>query len=950
MRHKNRNTRNVLLFSIFTLVNYTTNAQISVYDCAVPLNVENADINPSPIYLYEAPCIEFEEAINFSHPTGANKDFKASKQISVRKNFRVGNNGSNQFRLRIEDSILDVVAFDVNSLSGIPKFDKLEFGIEIPTSIQTAIESFIADEASTGALNPFMEWDIKVEATFTHSTSGTTLIKHGFYFEEYERIVYDETVTHTSPEDGSHLIIGVDGKVTHDGYREWGGRWDEIPTGHAFRIRFAPSELGIWDCSIKLIIEEGAQIINYPPFRFNVVPSDNKGFVEIGDNNRFFKRGDETFIPLGPNLGWPATEPGLDPADCALLGGAGKNEKYRNHTAPLKSFLNFEQRILELGASGANNFRYLMTPWAGDIEFERIGNYASRMHIAWEMDSMISLANSVDLNIDFNMLVHYPLEYGPFGIRSWDWADSTEYVHKELADSILILGSYKYFYNILPSITDGNDLYPYCYSTLPGVDVPEDFLINANAVKYYKQRLRYIIARWGYATNITNWELVSEIDHVGDGKNFRGSPYKGELAEILIWDFPPEFEVSLTGSEVQQNVEDWHQTMSSYIKVQLGDPHIISPSYAGHVGTNDDTYNLPAIDIKSENLYDFDRRPDFSYTITNPEIDTVYYGGGLTRLEAGSLVPKPVIFSEHGTMAGVFKCDDGLEFKRNLWMKTFIGTAMANDWNVWLTPEYWGAFGKVNTFLGAENFDSENWQPGHAIGGWSKMESADGKADMTYLRSSDGHNAMGVISNRTNNFHTQWTGPLSPDDIICDELDASVIWQHKAEIFDSFSTLTASSSKLFVTMPTGVYNVNFYNPEDNLPIGTTVIQTSPNAAVGLELDYPILDFSRPFIAFKIERNLNPKSSGYQEMQNLKENGVTLYPNPTEGITDFLIRDFDPNNPNYKLEIFDLMGKKIGGAEINGSTTSLKLSDQPSGVYLVQFTNGEKQITLRLAKK
>lgn len=40
---------------------------------------------------------------------------------------------------------------------------------------------------------------------------------------------------------------------------------------------------------------------------------------------------------------------------------------------------------------------------------------------------------------------------------------------------------------------------------------PEEFFTNTEAKKQFKKIIRYIIARWGYSTNIMSWELFNEV-------------------------------------------------------------------------------------------------------------------------------------------------------------------------------------------------------------------------------------------------------------------------------------------------------------------------------------------------------------------------------------------------------------------------------------------------------
>jgi hypothetical protein len=42
---------------------------------------------------------------------------------------------------------------------------------------------------------------------------------------------------------------------------------------------------------------------------------------------------------------------------------------------------------------------------------------------------------------------------------------------------------------------------------------PTEFFTSKKAQLRYKDKLRYIIARWGYSTHIAAWELFNEIDN-----------------------------------------------------------------------------------------------------------------------------------------------------------------------------------------------------------------------------------------------------------------------------------------------------------------------------------------------------------------------------------------------------------------------------------------------------
>jgi hypothetical protein len=78
---------------------------------------------------------------------------------------------------------------------------------------------------------------------------------------------------------------------------------------------------------------------------------------------------------------------------------------------------------------------------------------------------------------------------------------------------------------------------------------PADFFTNAEAKRIYKNKLRYLVARWGYSTHIACWEFFNEVDNV------------------LNWqDIPP------------LAIVNWHKEMADYLKQVDPYGHLISTS------------------------------------------------------------------------------------------------------------------------------------------------------------------------------------------------------------------------------------------------------------------------------------------------------------------------------------------------------------------------------------
>ena len=89
------------------------------------------------------------------------------------------------------------------------------------------------------------------------------------------------------------------------------------------------------------------------------------------------------------------------------------------------------------------------------------------------------------------------------------------------------------------------------YNTANGgpCQTQEDFFTNAEAKKIYKNKLRYLVARWGYSTHLGCWEFWNEIDNVMAWQN---------VSEAAI--------------------VSWHKEMADYLKSIDPYKHLVSTS------------------------------------------------------------------------------------------------------------------------------------------------------------------------------------------------------------------------------------------------------------------------------------------------------------------------------------------------------------------------------------
>lgn len=161
----------------------------------------------------------------------------------------------------------------------VGRYEKLELGIPLNDSLNQWIENFIQRKSGT-QLNPFNPAELDVFAHFSTERTGSgvqTQRINGFYFQPYQRT---------------------------------GTTWQALENEHPFRIRFAPTELGIYTCQITVITRRSDTLV-FPSFEFEVIESANKGFVKVGENRRYFVQGDEPFFPVGQNLTGPIRPDGL---------------------------------------------------------------------------------------------------------------------------------------------------------------------------------------------------------------------------------------------------------------------------------------------------------------------------------------------------------------------------------------------------------------------------------------------------------------------------------------------------------------------------------------------------------------------------------------------------------------------------------------------------------------
>jgi hypothetical protein len=606
------------------------------------------------------------------------------------------------------------------------------------------------------------------------------------------------------------------------------------------------------------------------------------------------------------------------------------NPRDYNFISPSAYYLAYHHQLEVLAESGGNYFRMINSPWSTDIEFEQLNNYSDRMEHAWEMDEILRVAEELGLRMHFDLQIQYSFEApDPFSFHRWDWS---------ITGDPLDPGP-----DCIEAGDPGN-----CYRTALNLEDPKLFFTNADAKKYYKYKLRYIIARWGYSNEIALIELFSEINNAGSehpkeklqtGVDVFGNPTYGcFIIESLNYNPYKEPETDFIIS-----VNNWQEEMCQYIKQKLQHSnHPLAVNYAGPPDWNngDDIYQSEFVDIMTYNFYQAAiEKNEFAVT-------------QVAEWQVDKDINKPFMFSEYGPGGGGYElCDHGVDFIKALTLSPFSGTAGAAmnwDWQFPGQEQYWHYMGPVKALMEGIPLDEENWQVGIPLITEAK------EVEVMYLIGPEleegGHKVVGVISNRTFNYFTQGTGvpclSNTPDE------------EYQFPVTYSYSGLS-TALKIPGMGSLKDYAINWYDALTGIYWQTT---TETSGLSGeLDLNYPGVltgDGGGPILFFEIFpegdvfKSQLQNSTGNQEIYfvnldldsldkiqltpwneiyNFEDvTDVRVLPNPTDGLVRI---QFDVLE-NVEYYLLDHSGQIIERLIVTTGTYTLDLSGYSAGIYFI----------------
>lgn len=81
-----------------------------------------------------------------------------------------------------------------------------------------------------------------------------------------------------------------------------------------------------------------------------------------------------------------------------------------------------------------------------------------------------------------------------------------------------------------------------------------------------------------------------------------------------------------------------------------------------------------------------------------------------------------------------------------------------------------------------------------------------------------------------------------------------------------------------------------------------------------------------------------------ELENLD---IRIYPNPTKGVLKVEIPDIGDIKPT--LVVYNLQGKQLVHKTVSNQISTINLSEQPPGMYIMKIVNGEESLDWKIIK-
>jgi hypothetical protein len=271
---------------------------------------------------------------------------------------------------------------------------------------------------------------------------------------------------------GGVMVTGV--------FERPGGEALRVPgfwAGDTWRVRMTPTEPGDWSYHIEIADAMGTRRLERRTF--TATRSDDAGFVRVVPGSRFFAfESGAPFIPLGNNL--------VKTTDAEVIRTwAERLQAHRMNSQRI--WLHPHYTAIEWSADGIRGPSFVP-------DAPGLGRYCLRT--ARSMDYTVEEAE----------------RNGLYAILCQD-------------DTICYENSPHHEPRI------GWEYNPYRPLCKDGIE----FFTNDLAKRYYKRRLRYMVARWGYSTHVFSWELQNEVDWPYFAVVYPDKGARWKLTDLVAW-------------------------------------------------------------------------------------------------------------------------------------------------------------------------------------------------------------------------------------------------------------------------------------------------------------------------------------------------------------------------------------------------------------------------------
>jgi hypothetical protein len=384
-----------------------------------------------------------------------------------------------------------------------------------------------------------------------------------------------------------------------------------------WRVRMTPTQPGTWEWRWVATTPGGSATTEWQSFEVAPPAPDRHGFLRQSPVDARYLRWDDgtPYVAIGENVCW--------------YDGRGT--------------FAYDDWFAKLAASGVNYVRLWMPSWAfglewitrapdGSVATTSLGDYTNRLGRAWQLDHVLEVAEGHGIAVMLAIQNH-----GAFSLEAnSEWEDN-----------------------------------PYNAANGGPLAQPADLFTNPHARALFERRLRYIVARWGYATNLLAWELWNEVDLVASGPT----------------------------------VTNWHADMANLLDALDPYDHLVTTSLAR--GNTNALWNLPEMDLVQIHHYAFPLPYDIPSTVAQR-----------LRLQANGHPGKPQLLGEYGTdyrgPGETLQIDpDSIGFHQGLWIGLLaggFGTGMSWWWDNLVDPQHlYSHFAPIATTVDGIAFDAQDF-------------------------------------------------------------------------------------------------------------------------------------------------------------------------------------------------------------------------------------------------